>query len=440
MSQVANIDRTVSDVGTLVHANYVNEVKPLLMHISPLAALFSEMGPGGYTLDGSGTQLEGALDDKFSGGFMGTDGYLPDHQDVRPFRWTTNPARLYARRAIDNMMAVVAKEPGAFEPLVDRITDQMLDAVDRGTSFHIHGGAAATVGTFVSRTSATVLVIDAGHGHAGQDPSLFIEQGSVLSLLDASSAYATIGSAIVDSIARNTPSTGQATVTFASSIDAGATGADGDPIVFATTPDESASYYVTERNRAPNGLLDMIDPDNSLSAFMGVTEASNPRFNPIRTASVDFGHIEVMEFLAELAARSNSNVNSTTHVITCQDGVKIELARDLIPFQQQQALGRTLQGGWQTVKVGDFEILADNYHLWDIMYFIDPEAVHVIDLDGQPAVWAGDGNQYSRLADYDGKEWFLRHYVQRITTLRNRLGALTGVPNPNRQRYLPIPQ
>ena len=433
MSQVGAISRTPSDVSTLVHENYVNMVKPLLDHIDAVAALFTKIGPGGFTLIGE--KLQFAVETSYSGGFMGTDGYLPDHQQVNPQEVFTTPARLYIRRAVDNFMQALAVKPGAYEDFFARLQSQMLDAVQRGTAFHIQGGTAATVCTFVSRTSTSILVVDAGYGHAGTAPAMFIEPGMNMALLDASNSYATLGTAEVDTVEFNT-SASTATIAFTTTIDGTSAGVDGDPLVFSTIDDSTATNYVTERNRAPLGLFDFLDPDAVSTTLLGLSDSTYPRWAPVNRASSDFGHIEIMEFFEEISAKSNSEVSTSSHVITMQNGVKIELAKDLLPYvQQNDSLGRTLEGGWKTAKVGEFDAVTSHYHPHDLMYVLCPEDIHVVDLDGEPAVWAGDGSQFHRLADYDGKEWFLRHYVQRFPSRRNRMGALTGISNPNRERY-----
>lgn len=431
MSQIANM--TTSQASwTLVHENYMNEVKPLLDHNDAVSALFTKIGPGGYTLIGE--KLQFALDHSYSGGFMGTSGYLPDHQEASPVEAYTTAARLYIRRAVDNFIASLAVQPGAYEDFFARLNRQMLDAVKRGTAFHIHGSSSATVCTFVSRTDANTLVVDAGFGHASQSPLQFVEPGMYMALLDANDSYAVIGADEVASVEFNTSST-TATINFTTSIDAASTGADGDPLVFCTTIDESAANFVAERGYAPLGLMDFMDPDAGSTTLLGLSEATAPRWAPSNLASSDFGHVELMEFLEFIAARSNSEATPQTHVLTMQNGARIELAKDLLPFQQQSNLGRTLEGGWQAVRVADFDVVASNYHLWDVVYAICPDDIHVVDLDGEPAVWAGDGSQFSRLADYDGKEWFLKHYVQRFPSRRNRMGALTGVSNANGYKY-----
>lgn len=437
MAKVASIDRTTSNIGTLVHENYVNEVKPWLAHNSPLAGLFSEIGPQGYSMIGK--KLVIAAENTYRGGFMGTDGYIPEPQAVDPVNLEFTPARLYCSGAVDNFLAALAVKPGSFDNFSDRLMDQMMDAVERGTTFHIHGSSAATRCVVTSRTSATVVVVEDGYGFDGTSPTMFIEEGMTLASIDVSAGNAVLGAGVVQTVAHTTSST-TATITFAASIEGAGTIAAGDLLVAATTSTTTDAHFVTERSKAPLGLIDIIDPADGLTTYGALTESSTPRINPIRRASTDFGQVELMEFLAEISAASNSPVTTASHVLTMQEGAKIELAKELLPYQQQQQLGRELNGGWKTVRVADFDLLSDPYHLHNVVYALSPEDLAVVDLDGEPDVWAGDGNPYQRMTDYDGKQWFLRHYVQRFATRRNRLGALTGVNNPNFNRYAAIPR
>jgi hypothetical protein len=438
MPTVSSIDRTASDISTLVHENYVNEIKPWLAHNSPLAGLFAELGDGGYQMVGE--KLVIARDNKRRGGFIATDGYIPEPQVAAPINLEFTAARLYASGAVDNFLQAIVAKPGAFaDNFVDRLMLQMMDAVETGTTRHIHGGSDAIVCKVTSRTSSTVVVVEDGYGFNGASPTMFLEGGvgELMTSLDVSAANAVLGTAELSSVAHNT-SASTATLTFASSIEGSGTIAAGDYLVFASAA-TGAAHYVNEFGRAPLGLLDIVDPADAETTYGGLTESTTARINPVRRASADFGQVEIMEFLAEIAAKSASPVNSQTHVITMQDGVKIELAKELLPFQQQAQLGRELHGGWTTVKIGEFDILSDMYHLPTVAYALCPEDLHVVDLDGEPAVWAGDGSQFQRMTDYDGKSWFLRHYVQRFASRRNRLGALTGVSNPNFERYAAIP-
>ncbi|MFW6010494.1 MAG: hypothetical protein ACOC9H_01115 [Gemmatimonadota bacterium] len=431
-TQRDTIAREQADIGQLVHENYVDEVKPWLDHLSPVAGLFDTIGDQGYDLIGE--KLVSAAESTYSGGGMATDGNLPDHQYVDPVRWETIPARSYIRRAVDNFVQALGRQPGAFEEFFARVQDQMLDVYERMQTRHIHGSSDATVCKVSSRTAGDEFVVKDGYGYDGAAPCMFVEPGMLLALLDASDSFSVIGVGTVDTVEYNTSGT-TATITFTEDIDAASDAAADDVFVFPTTDDTSARHFVTERGLAPNGLLNILDPDSDQTTFLNVNETEHQRWAPVRQASDDFGHVEIMEFLAHIAAKSNSPVSVETHVLTMQEGVYIELAKDLLPFQQQSQLGRELAGGWNAVRIGDFECVKDHYHIPDVVYAHCPEDYWNIDLDGEANVFSEDGSMFQRLADYDGKEWYMRHYNQRGANRRNRCGALTGVPNPNQSRY-----
>jgi hypothetical protein len=197
---------------------------------------------------------------------------------------------------------------------------------------------------------------------------------------------------------------------------------------------------VTERSKAPMGLLDIIDPADSATTYGALTESSTARINPIRRATSDWGFVEMTEFQAEVGAASTSPVSPSSHVWVMQEGNKIEVAKELLPYQQQANLGRTLEGGWTAVNIGGFDIVSDPYCVPSVAYLLCLEDFKVVNLDGEASVWSGDGNQFQRMTDYDGKQWFLRHYVQRFATRRNRSGAITGLANSNFNRYAAIPR
>lgn len=437
-TQVGQINRTASDYSTTVHEIYSQGVAKNVAHSSPIAGVFESLGDGGVDLRGEKFQF--AVDFYWAGGGMATDGYLPDHEEVAPIEASYTPVRCYLRRAVDNFMAERVTQPGAYEDLMARIGAQQWEAIQIMTSRHVHGSTNGTVCTFVSRTSGTVLVVDAGYGYAGVRPTMYLRQGMTLALLDASNSYATIGVAAIDSIAHNTSAT-TSTITFAATIDGSSTGADGDPLVFATTNDSSATHYVVERNYAPLGLLDIIDPAAATASLAGIAESSYDEWKPYRFASSDFGHIEFMEFVEGLRAKSLSAepITAQSHVFSCQAGVQIELAKDLLGYQQQSGLGGKLQGGWDTVMVGPHRFLVDDYHIPDVLYAHCPEDLFVSYLGGPPSVWSGDGSQYARLADYDGKEWFIRVYLCRGAMRRNKLGCMTGISVSNSEDYAAVP-
>jgi len=204
-----------------------------------------------------------------------------------------------------------------------------------------------------------------------------------------------------------------------------------DLIVMATTPNIATDYFTSEYTNAPNGLMNIVDPDASASTVFNIAEGTYPRWKPYRKASSSFDHIEVTEHFRKLRAKSTSPVGPSTHVCVAQGAVVAELARTLVGFQQQTQLGRTFEGGYQAVRIANMDFIEDDWQLHDVLYTLSVEDLFTVDLDGEADYFAEDGSQFSRLADFDGKEWYVKSYMQSFSDRRNRHAALTGISLAN---------
>jgi hypothetical protein len=434
-SQIANLE-AVSDIGNLVHEVYVDKVVPHYAHLSRVAGLFANAKPGEYTMVGK--KLVFSADLLFAGGALATGGYLPDHEYVDPVPMETTPARMYVQRAVDDFVLERGQSPGAFENFGARVERQALEAFHRMTTRHVHGGSTATVCTVATRTSGTVWVVQDGYGHDGTNPTMFLRKGMKLALLDASDSFSTLGAGTLTAVDHATK-----TLTFAATIDSGSAGTAGDPFVFVTTTDTSATRFQTERSKAPLGIRDLLDPDANNSSYLTVSESTYPEIKPVRKASADFTEVEVMEFLAEVEANGQFEVSPESHVFTCQKGVEIELAKTLIGYTQIQQKGGKLQGGWDTVMVGPYRFLIDGYHTHDELMLHCLDDYRVVPLGSAStngSVATPDGNKYQRLADYDGRSWYMKAYLQRFMVRRNRSGVLTGISVSNSDKYAAVPR
>lgn len=431
-SQVSNVD-AIADLGGLVHEIFVNDVKEGVMANSPVSQLFQDAGegtgPGQYSNIG-GSKLVGSTQLNYSGGALGTGGALPDHEYADPNRWETTPGRFYVRRAIDNFTELRAQGEGSFDPggLIGRIFDQMWDAFSRLRIRSAIGDADGVIAKVATRVSATEITLKDGYGHAGTDPLMHLEPGMVIAWIDVSAANAVGGAARIDTI----PADDTKTVTFVTDFDvAGTLVAAEDLIVFCTTDDIAADYFDTEFGNQKNGIMQLIDPDENFTTVLGLAEATAPRWRPFREASAAFGHIEVTEHWRKMRAKSTSPVGPSTHVAIAQGAVVAELARSLVGFQQQQSLGRTFEGGYQAVRIAGMDFVEDDWFLHDVMVTMCIEDLYNVDLGGEADVYSEDGSQFSRLEDFDAKEWYAREYGQFFTDRRNRHGALTGISLPN---------
>ncbi len=87
------------------------------------------------------------------------------------------------------------------------------------------------------------------------------------------------------------------------------------------------------------------------------------------------------------------------------------------------------------------DLVADPWQIHDVAYTVCLEDVFKVDLDGEADYFAEDGSVYDRLSDFDGKEWFVRHYCQTFADRRNRHAALTSIAlnNVTASDFTPTP-
>ena len=203
-----------------------------------------------------------------------------------------------------------------------------------------------------------------------------------------------------------------------------------DIIVAATTADISATYYDDEYQNAKNGLLDIVDPDANNTTVFNISQTTYPRWKPFRVASGTLDHIEVTEFTQKHAAKSTFEVTPMSHTMVCHPAIIAEMARTLVGFQQQNQLGKVLEGGYQTIRVAGFDFAPDPFQIHDVLYSICMEDLYTVSLV-EAGYFEEDGSMFDRISDYDGKEWFARDYCNSFSPRRNRHGALTGITLAN---------
>lgn len=425
-SQVGNLESVADgDLSGLVHEVYAGEVKPNVQAQSPTAQMFSQAGRGQYRLDGE--KLVGSAQLTYSMGAMGTDGNLPDSQYTDSKEWEVTPARIYVRRAIDNFVeARGRKGPGAFDDFLERLYDQMWDAFGRTMIRHAIGTSDGTICKIDSRTDADTIEVKDGYGHVGTNPTMHLEPGGIIAWIDVSSSNAVGGAAEIDSISGTTVN-----LVSSANWERNGTPASGDLIVQATTPNTTDSHFATEFQNAKHGVLDIVDPDANATTVFNISESNFPRWKPFREASSGFDHIELTEHWQKLRAQSTYPVGPQTHAVVMNGAPHAELARTLTGFQQDARLGRTFEGGYQAVRIAGQDIVVDDWWLHDVVLTLCLEDLFKVDLDGGADYFAEDGSQFQRLADFDGKEWYVREYCQYFSDRRNRHSALTGISLPN---------
>lgn len=441
-SQSANVQQ-ITDVSGLAHEVFANGIKWQTQANSPTSQLFNRAQRNSeYKL--LGEKLVGAVQLSYANGAMATAGKVPDHEFRDAQNWETTPIRRYRRIAQDNFTVARARGEGAFDDLGSQIFDQLWDSWSRMQIRHSIGDSRGYICLVESRTSSTQFVAKDGYGHPGTNPLLHIEPAATtIAWLDASNALAVGGAGRVTAV---NYSTRAVTVTSASTWEPSAQIAADDVIVMATTGDTTKAHFETEFGNAPHGVMGIVDPDANFSTVLNIAEATNPRWKPFRQQSVTFDHFEVAEHWRKLRAYSTAAVGPGSHVAVCQGAVSAELARTLGPYQQQQQMGREFMGGYTAVRIsipggGTMDFVEDDYFIHDALVTLCTECLYRGDLE-EADFYAEDGSMWSRLADEDKQEAFVREYMQTWTDQRNRHAALTGIalPNTSADDFSPVPR
>jgi hypothetical protein len=77
--------------------------------------------------------------------------------------------------------------------------------------------------------------------------------------------------------------------------------------------------------------------------------------------------------------------------------------------------------------VNGIPIKADGFFYHDVCMTLHTPSLYRVTLGGEADFKAEDGSQWSRIADFDGKEAYVGEYMNFFCTHRGANGALTGI-------------
>lgn len=419
---------TLSGISGLVHDVFVGGVVNNVRRESPTADLFMEASEGSdYRLEGDNMYFAADLD--FVGGAMASpNGKLPAHVDLNPAEGRISATRRYRRIARDLFVTARASGPGAYEDYAERLFRLLWDSWKLMEIRHAIGSSTGYVCQCSSRTSSTVFVAKNGYAHVGTNPISLLSAGQYIAWYDVSGA-AFGGAGKISSINQ---STNAITMDSASTWEPSAQLAADDYILIATTNDSTADYFDTEKDGAPNGFGIIVDPDAVNTTVFNISQSTYPRWKPYRVASATFDHLEVTSHMRELATKRGIPISVTDDVALCHGSVADQLARSLMGFQQQvNQLGGTLDGGWTDVMIAGMPTRQDAFFYHDVYSILHKPALFRINLGGEADFYAGDGSEWSRIADFDGEEAHVGEYMQYFSPHRGAHSALTGIVTPD---------
>jgi hypothetical protein len=141
--------------------------------------------------------------------------------------------------------------------------------------------------------------------------------------------------------------------------------------------------------------------------------------------------MEVTEHWLKLGSKRGFDVSPDSDVAVAHPGPIAQLARSLMGLQQQAYTGQSLAGGYSSVTVAGVPFVQDGNFYHNTMATLHKPALYRINLGGDADFWGEDGSQWSRIADYDGKEAFVVDYMNYFSPSRGAHGALTSISTPD---------
>lgn len=421
---------TMSVLTGLTHEIFVGKVVNNVRVESKASQLFQDAQPGDYKLVGK--KMHFALDLRKRNGAMATPaGQIPDHRGMDATKGELTPVRRYARLAMDNMVELRASGEGSFEDFSVRIFNQLWSAWASMEIRHSIGSASGLLCKVAARTSSTVIVVKDLYGNAGTNPLNLLTEGDTIGWWDVSTAAVGGAAKVTD--------TGLAYTTLTVTVDSATTWetavgnaiAADDLIYFATTNDTTKDYFALERGAAPNGMGDILDYAAAATTVFGVSETTFPRWKPFRQTSITFDHLEVTAHWLKLGAKRGFEVSPSTDAVLAFPSLVAQLARTLMSYQQQANMGGTLQGGWSGLNIGGIDFIKDQYLPHNVLATMCKDQLYRIPLGADADFWAGDGSQWARIADFDGKETYVVDYLNCFSPHRGAHGALTSIVTPD---------
>ena len=433
-SQQGNL-QALTDMPENVHDIFIGDVVDLVPRNSPTADLFEDMGPGQYLF--SGDTMHGAVDLQFKTAGMATQGQIPDFHGMDAVEFDVTPIERFSRIAKDLFVSARATRPGVYEDQDLRLFRLLWNSWDNMTMRQVIGSSSGLLGKCSSRTDGTTFVMKDGYGNAGTNPVQHISIGAVLSWWDMTAVAAISGSAVVTDVEY---STNTVTIDSETTWEPGDDIAADDLIYMATTNNISTDYFISEKDIAPNGVGTILDPTAASSVVFGIAEGTWENWKPFRATSTTFDHLEVQEHYQQLAAKSKLDVTPQTHVSIAHGSLVAQLARTLMAYQQQTNLGGTLEGGWNSVKIGNMECRTDNHFYHDVFATFYVDSLKRIPLGKDAGFEDTDGSMWSRIADFNGVEAYVGEYMNYVCNNRGANGALTEVTTDvTDSRWDPVP-
>ncbi len=390
--------------------------------MSVLAAQAQKIGPEKVKFAGNDLFFDVVLGRR--GGFVASAaGFAPESLVAREKQGRLGIARNYAKLFVDGLALKATQDPkGSYISVAKKLMEDVLDQWTIEQNRVLHGDGLAIRGLVVSRTSATVVTVNAPYGISNAGPgNLHIEVGDTIASHDVSAANAFLGKAKVSAISLSGDT---ATITFDASIEGGGTIAAGDILVTAvpTAVNASDSSYGAE----PYGLKAIMDVENSFATFEGINDA---RWVAQKLTSGTLDETVVMRLLNTIRARAGVEWRNDpkTMLLLTTTGIWQQYGESLLGLRRFSAPEMKLNGGFTGVACAGGVLVDDPWSPRGRLYAVyGPDTVMVDLMDFQKLTYE-DAPAWQRSSTRDGWESLMGVYWNYGCARRNSHGVISGI-------------
>jgi rhodanese-related sulfurtransferase len=406
----------LSGVSKRVYSRYFEDVFP---YMTPLLAQVKRMNPKRLRFGGDAVFFSLRTDRR--GGFVTSGGTLPNGGNAKTVQGQLGITRSYIKQELDGLaLAATEASEAAFESLAKKSLDESFYEIQLNLNRILHGDSRGVRAVITTVTDNNSLIVNHAYGITGAGPgAAHLAPGEQVVVRDASAAFAVLGRAVIASVTPNAD--GTANVEF---VGAGFAGmAAGDVLVAATDTEDS---YGLEAN----GLMSILDPNNTLTSFEGITVADHPRFKAQKMAATGglIDEVEIMKLLYTIKSKGgvDPSMNPDEFLQICSSGILVQYADTLLG---ERRFERTyeLKGGWKAMEVAGLPLIDDPDMPRGMFDVVHVPSLTWVDLRDFGKLKYGDSTAWVQSQGRDAFECTLRSYWNFGCIVRNTHGCLTGI-------------
>lgn len=361
------------------------------------------------------------------GGFVASaQGWAPESLVAHEKQGRLGIARNYAKLFVDGLaLKATSDGKGAYISVAKKLMEDVMDQWQIEQNRVLHGDGLAIRALIVARTSATVFTCSSPYGISNGGPgNLHLEVGDTIAV-HVAATLALVGTTAKQKISTITLSGDTATVTVASSLEAGGgTIAAGDLIVTAVPTTVSATD--TSLGAEPYGLKAIMDVENAFGTFETINDA---RWVAQKLTSTSVDETVVMRLLNTIRARAGIEWRNDpgAMLLLTSTGIWQTYGESLLGLRRFSAPTMKLNGGFTGVQVAGATLVDDPWAPRGRIYAVHGPDTIMVDLMDFQKLSHEDAPEWQRAANRDGWEALMGVYWNYGVTRRNSHGVISGI-------------